>query len=462
MTGHRYLAILMSPEALNPRQLLDSAKRWVPHGLGAMARDLRFKPVEGHEAVQTVERIHRLINGGRLPLRLWDGQTLGPETADFRLALSSPQAVRALLPPSDLTAGQAYIDGRIDIEGDAVAALTTAGDMAAAGDIDAATIAQVLAHLARLPPLDGEVTDPGARLSGKPHSLARDRAAIQFHYDVGNDFFGLFLDDDLVYSCAYYLNGDETLEAAQRRKLDVVCRKLGLGAGDRFLDVGCGWGSLAIHAATHYEAQVVGVTLSQEQAKLGAERVAEAGLTHRVDIRLQDYREVTGPFDAIASVGMFEHVGPDNLGSYFATLAGLVTDTGRILNHGITTGQRMAVADYASGPPTFASAYVFPDGGLVPAWRAVREMESAGLELRDVEQLRPSYALTLRAWLGRLEDRWEEAVEIAGERTARIWRVYLAGSAAGFERGDLGVVQVLGTTPGAYGPLGRRWMGPAE
>lgn len=445
----------------NLSRLRASARTWLPRQAGSLARNLRFNTVEGSAAAAVIEQIHGLIDGGRLPVKLWDGRTLGPEDAEFRLVLSSPQALRALLPPSDLAAGEAYVDGHIDIEGDALAALSAAADLRDDG-IDAASVSRAVPLLVRLPALQRSPSTSGAHLTGEPHSLTRDREAIQFHYDVGNDFFALFLDEDLVYSCAYYTHPQDTLEAAQRRKLDVVCRKLRLSAGDRFLDVGCGWGSLAIHAAKTCGVHVVGVTLSKEQAKLGAERVAEAGLTDQVEIRLQDYRDVTGTFDAIASVGMFEHVGPANLPSYFATLTSLLADGGRVLNHGITTGHRMAVTDYTTGPPSFASTHIFPDGGLVPAWQAIRDMERTGLEIRDVEQLRPSYALTLREWLARLEGRWDEAVALAGKRTTRIWRVYLAGSATGFERGDLGVIQVLGVRRGGYGPLGRRWMLPDD
>ncbi|HUG83187.1 MAG TPA: cyclopropane-fatty-acyl-phospholipid synthase family protein [Euzebya sp.] len=406
-----------------------------------------------------MRRLHTLVADGRLPVRLWDGSMLGPSDPPYRLVLTSPTAVRALLPPSDLRSGRAYIDGLIDIDGDAVAALSAVWDLDLVGGLRRRQLARA-ADLLRLPApeADGDVGRPV--LSGRPHSRARDADAVRFHYDVGNDFFRLFLDRDLVYSCAYFLHPDDTLEVAQRRKLDIICRKLRLRPGERLLDVGCGWGSLAIHAAREYGVGVVGVTLAPQQAELAAQRVAQAGLSDQVEIRLQDYREVTGHFDAIASVGMVEHVGPTHMPGYFATLRNLLADGGRLLNHGITTGRRLQVTDYSRGPANFVSTYVFPDGGLVPTWHVVREVEQAGLEVRDLEQMRPSYALTLRQWVRRLEARWEEAVGLVGERTARVWRVYMAGSAANFEHGHLDVVQVLGVTPGAHGPLGRDWMMP--
>ncbi|WP_370326417.1 class I SAM-dependent methyltransferase [Euzebya sp.] len=441
---------------------MDDARAWAFNVLGTPLRTVRVRPVDRAGAASVVRRIHELTGGADgLPLRLWDQTTLGPADAPFRLVLTGPDAVRALLPPSDLRAGEAYVDGHIDIEGDAVAAMAAA--TALGESLGAAALARVVPEVLRLPAAGADAEgEERARLRGRPHSPARDRQAVQFHYDVGNDFFGLFLDEAMVYSCAYVLDADEDLETAQRRKLDVVCRKLRLQPGDRLLDVGCGWGSLVIHAAREYGVSAVGITLSGRQLELGRALVADAGLSDLVELRLQDYRDVTGRFDAIASIGMFEHVGPSNLSSYFTTLRALLADGGRILNHGITTGRRMSDTDYTAGPPSFVSTYVFPDGGLSPAWRAVQEVEAAGFEVRDVEQLRPAYAITLRAWLRRLEARWDEAVALVGERRARVWRIYLAGSAALFERGDLGVVQVLGTTGDAYGPLGRDWMLPGD
>ncbi|MGH3442598.1 MAG: class I SAM-dependent methyltransferase, partial [Nitriliruptorales bacterium] len=314
----------------------------------------------------------------------------------------------------------------------------------------------------RLPRPPARSADRRARVLGRIHSPKRDRQAIAFHYDLGNDFYRLFLGEDLVYSCAYFLRADERLEAAQRRKLDLVCRKLRLQPGERFLDIGCGWGSLAIHAARRYGVRALGVTLSREQAELATERVKEAGLEDRVEIRLADYREVDGSFDAVASVGMFEHVGPDRYTEYFGRCHALTAAGGRFLNHGITTGTRGVVVDMArSRRRTFVGTYVFPDGGLAPAWQAVQHTEAAGFELVDVEQLRPHYALTLRNWVRRLETNHEAAVAAASQMDYRIWRAYMAGSVVGFESGDLGVVQILGFKR-ADVPLGRRWALPGD
>lgn len=431
--------------------------------IGAVLQHTTVLPVTDDEAGRLVRRAHAELLGGRLPVRLWDGTLLGDPDADFRLVLTRPGALRSLVPLSDLTAGEAYVRGDLDIEGDAVAALHAAHELAQAPRPSVARLLRAGIGVLRIPPSNGAAPLPRAELDGEAHSRTRDAAAVRFHYDVGNDFFRLFLDADLVYSCAYFLDPSEDLETAQRRKLEVICRKLRLRPGARLLDIGCGWGSLAIHAARHHGARVVGVTLSERQVELARERVAAAGLDDVVDIRLQDYRDVQGSFDAIASVGMFEHVGPAMLPTYFSVARRLLVPGGVFLNHGITTGRRMAVSDYTTGRPNFVSAHVFPDGGLVPAWRAVKEMEQVGLEVRDVEQLRPSYALTLREWVRRLEAHHDEAVAAAGEARYRVWRIYMAGSAAAFERGDLGVIQVLGVKEGGEPlPLGRRWMLPDD
>jgi cyclopropane-fatty-acyl-phospholipid synthase len=321
-------------------------------------------------------------------------------------------------------------------------------------------------ELLRLPAPPARDGGRRAKLHGKRHTMQRDRDAVQFHYDLGNDFFRQFLDEDLVYSCAYFDDGWEDdpaphLEAAQRRKLDMVCRKLDLRPGESLLDVGCGWGSLVLHAAREYDVRAVGVTLSSAQAQLARERVGRAGLADRVTILEQDYREVTGRFDAVASVGMVEHVGSDHLPTYFSRLRELVGDGGRLLNHGITTGQRQQARDMRDDEDSFVAHYVFPDGGLVPAWRTVREVERAGFEVHDVHQLRRHYALTLRSWIQRLEANRDEAVAASSEIDYRIWRAYMAGSVVGFETNDLGVVQVLAGA-GWDAPLDRSHMHPTD
>lgn len=393
--------------------------------------------------------------GVTLPVRLPDGSEHGD--GPFRLVLHHDASLRALLwPPDDLTAGEAYVHGDVDVEGDLVAALHLLGraDVVGLTVADRVAIGRRLLALPRPPRRD---RSRRARLHGRRHSPARDRDAIRFHYDLGNDFFRLFLDDALVYSCAYFTPqdlagdvraGDVALERAQRRKLELVCRKLDLRPGMRMLDVGCGWGSLAIHAARSHGARVVGVTLSDEQADLARHRVAALGLGDRVEIRLADYRELDGSFDAVASVGMVEHVGADELPRYFRRLHRLLRPGGRLLNHGITTGARREVRDLGRASGSFVGTYVFPDGALVPASTMLGHLEDAGFEAADLHQLRPHYARTLRHWVARLEARHDDAVRVASERDFRVWRAYMAGSVVGFESNDLGVVQLLGVSGG--------------
>lgn len=399
-----------------------------------------------------------------VPVRLWDGTELG--SGDFRLVLEEPWSLRSLLlPPTDLNAGEAYVHGDVDIEGDIVAAIHMIARSrgAALGVLDKARLAGEVLRLPAPPP---RRTQRQAALRGERHSLQRDRDAVRFHYDLGNEFFGLFLDEDLVYSCAYFDDGwerepDVHLAAAQRRKLDMVCRKLDLQRGEHLLDVGCGWGSLVLHAAREYGVRATGVTLSAAQAALARERVAAADLEDRVTIREQDYREVGGHYDAIASIGMVEHVGSDMLPTYFGALHDLLVDGGRLLNHGITTGQRQQARDMVTEEDSFVAHYVFPDGGLVPAWTTVAEVERAGFEVLDLHQLRRHYAWTLRSWITRLEANRDVAVAAASETDYRIWRAYMAGSVVGFETNDLGIVQVL-ASKGWDGPLDRRHMAPGS
>lgn len=421
----------------------------------------------GATAARTVGRVHdRLARRGHdLPLRLWDGRELGPADAGFRLALTEPWSLRTVASArDDLRAGEAYLAGAIDVEGSMVAALRAVARLRDTltwrdrVDLGAAAL--------RMPAAPKDLGRGRTRLAGAAHSRERDAAAIRHHYDVGNDFYRLVLDDAMVYSCAYFADEDATilppdrdaLGRAQRRKLDLVCRKLDLRPGERFLDVGCGWGALVLHAAEHYGVQALGVTLSERQAELARERVAAAGLADRVRIEVRDYRDLTDHYDAIASVGMVEHVGAAMLDVYVRSLSDRLAPGGRLLNHGITTGRRDVVRDFARQPDTFVGRYVFPDGALVPSHHMVRVLERGGFEVTDVEQLRRHYALTLQHWVGNLEANYDRAVELAGETTTRVWRAYLAGSVLGFESGDLGVVQILAAREDAELPLDRRRM----
>jgi cyclopropane-fatty-acyl-phospholipid synthase len=284
-----------------------------------------------------------------------------------------------------------------------------------------------------------------ARTGGRLHSLGRDRAAIHHHYDVSNRFYALVLGPSMVYSCAYFEDPGDTLEAAQERKLELICRKLRLAPGERLLDIGCGWGSLLLHAAQHHGVRGVGVTLSSAQAELARERIRDAGLSDRVEIRVCDYRELDdGPFDKIASVGMYEHVGRVELDRYTRRVRALLRPGGLFLNHGI--------ARLRSTPPdgdTFISRYVFPDGELLPLSDVAGALEAAGLEVRDVESLREHYPLTLRAWGRNLERRREAAIAEVGAERERVWRLYMLGSALSFEAGEITVIQVLSARGGS-------------
>jgi cyclopropane-fatty-acyl-phospholipid synthase len=432
---------------------------------------LELPPTTAADAVARLRG--RLAAAGHdLPLRLWDGRELGPPDAGFRLVLPHPWSLRALLvPPTDLQAGETFVAGGVDIEGSMAAALRSIAALRKSLPLpDRLALAAVVARLPAPPRSphrgggdQGHDRRGRVHLRGRRHSPDRDAAAVRHHYDVGDDLYRLVLDRDLVYSCAYFADADrdapvtdrDVLDRAQRRKLELVCRKLHLRPGERFLDVGCGWGSLVIHAARHHGVRAVGVTLSRNQATLARDRVAAAGLTDRVRIELTDYRDVAGRFDAIASVGMVEHVGADQLPSYAAALHARLVDGGRLLNHGITTGRRDIVRDLGAEPDSFIGRHVFPDGALVPTHHTVRVLERAGFDIRDVEELRPHYARTLQHWAANLEASWDEAVRVVGERTARVWRAYLAGSVVGFEWGDLGVVQVLATRGDADLPLDR-------
>jgi cyclopropane-fatty-acyl-phospholipid synthase len=288
-----------------------------------------------------------------------------------------------------------------------------------------------------------------ARLRGGRHSQSRDAAAIAHHYDVGNDFYRLVLGESMTYSCARFVDPSDSLETAQTSKYDLICRKLGLGPDLRLLDVGCGWGGMVMHAAQHYGAIAVGITVSQQQYELARKRVADAGLSDRVEIRLQDYREVTGSFDAVSSIGMFEHVGKDQMARYFRALTRVLAPGGRFLNHAISTPNG-AQFDRRS----FTARYVFPDGELQDVAAVVAAMEAVDLETRDVESLREHYPLTLRRWVDNLSAHWDEAVSLVGPVRARVWRLYMLGAIISFELNEISVHQVLGVKTGPGGTSG--------
>jgi cyclopropane-fatty-acyl-phospholipid synthase len=285
--------------------------------------------------------------------------------------------------------------------------------------------------------------------------MRRDQAAIAHHYDLSNEFYELLLGPSMTYSCARFTDAGNSLEEAQASKYELICNKLGLRPGMRLLDVGCGWGGMVLHAATHHDVDAVGVTISAEQHEYARKKIADAGLASRVDVRLQDYRDLAGEqFDAISSIGMAEHVGRPQLVGYFGALTAMLRPEGRLLNHAISTPNGALL-----GRKTFIARYVFPDGELPDVAEVVTGMQAHGLDVRDVEGLREHYALTLRRWSANLDTAWEQACRLVGERRARVWRLYLAGAAVSFEIADIGIHQVLGvklTTAGASGmPLTR-------
>jgi cyclopropane-fatty-acyl-phospholipid synthase len=392
---------------------------------------------------------------------LMAGMPLAALERDLRgsgVVLRSPDALRRIVTaPGELGFARAYVAGDLDIEGDVFEALALLdrrrGLSYFVREVVPAARALGLSALRPLPAPPEE-----ARLRGRRHSKARDAEAIAHHYDVSNRFYRLVLGPSLTYSCALFTTPEATLEEAQETKHDLVASKLGLSEGMRLLDVGCGWGSMLIRAAEHHGVSGVGVTISRRQAELARERVREAGLSDRVEIRLADYRDVTdGPYDAIASIGMFEHVGLSQLDVYFRRLRDLLRPGGRLLNHGIGRPPRRR---HAFPHRSFVDRYVFPDGELHEVGAVVSRLQWAGFEARHLESLREHYALTLRRWVGNLESAWDDAVAEAGSARARIWRLYMAGSALGFEAGRLQVHQVLAVKPdrGASGlPLRPDW-----
>jgi cyclopropane-fatty-acyl-phospholipid synthase len=433
-----------------------------PRPLRPQQQSRTREPVPGGGAAAAVAPLLALFFGGPSPVRFefWDGTSLGPRHGDT-LQVRSPDAVRRLFwSPGELGLARSFVMGDLAFDGNIFELLATlhaaTPDRIHVGSRvpwQALQAARRLGVIGRPLPPPPEEAAPRGRL----HSRSRDAQAVQHHYDVSNDFYAMVLGPAMTYSCARFAPGVETLEAAQESKHDLVCHKLGLaeGTGQRILDVGCGWGSFAIHAARHYGARVVGVTLSPAQAGWGRDRIAAAGLEKQVEIRLQDYRDLRdGPYDAIASVGMFEHVGSSKSAEYFATMRRLLGPEGRLLNHAISS-----VGGSRIGSRSFIGRYVFPDGELIDVGQVVLSMEEAGFEVRDVESLREHYARTLRAWVANLRQHWDAAVAEVGVRRARVWLLYMAASANGFEDGGISIHQVLGVVPG---PEGRSGMPPSR
>ena len=388
----------------------------------------------------------------RFDVRLWDG-TVWPASVERPAAtvvLGEGALAQMLQPPVDLSVGEAFMRGALDVEGDLLAVFEALEDtLPRLGPADWAALARDAAQLGLL----RGATKGGlsAKLRGAAHSRERDRQAVQHHYDVSNAFYQLWLDRCMVYSCAYFPRGDETLDGAQAAKLDLICRKLRLRPGERLLDVGSGWGGLAIYAAQHYGVQVLGVTLSERQLAEARARAQDAGLQAQVRFELLDYRDLTGEFDKVSSVGMAEHVGDLQQEAYFRSIWARLRPGGLLLNHAISGGPVTLEAAPAAASGQFIQRYIFPDGAILPLWRTLQAAESCGFEVRDVEDLREHYAQTLRLWLSRLEGQWDAAEAEVGLERARLWRLYLAGSAHQFAYGHLSLHQSVLAKPGAGG-----------
>jgi len=396
-------------------------------------------------SLEILEKITAGVPVKSINVRLWNGvywpdQTPKPAT----LALNRPSALREMFEDgSEIAVAEAYLREAFDVEGDMVAAFELADILAAQTRAWTRTLS-IVGLLRRLPNFRAKSSQEqarAARLNGAKNSPGRDRHAIRFHYDVSNDFYALWLDPRMVYSCAYFENPDADLEQAQLRKLDLICRKLDLKPGERLLDIGSGWGGLLIHAATHYGVNADGVTLSENQLQWTRRLIEEHHLQDRVTVRLADYRELKREevYDKAVSVGMVEHVGRKNLALYFQQVSGLLKPGGLFLNHGIGRGS-VPWVDESEG---FIGRYVFPDSDLAPIATMLAAAEGTGLEIRDVDSLREHYALTLRHWVRRLESRHAEALHEVGETTYRVWRLYMAGSAHNFELGSLSIYQSL-------------------
>jgi cyclopropane-fatty-acyl-phospholipid synthase len=380
-------------------------------------------------------------------IELWDGGRVEPTRPGPTLRMRSPRVIGHLIrSPGELGLGRAYVYGDIETDDlDGVIALLGRWHPPHLGNLARLRLGALALRAAGLqrPP-----QPPAAELRprGSRHSKERDARAVRHHYDVSNDFFALFLDQSMTYSCALFEQGTESLEEAQRAKLELICRKLELQSGQRFLDIGCGWGSLAIHAAREHGVSALGITLSEPQAALAAERARGAGVADRVEIRVMDYRDVAGePFDAVASIGMVEHVGASQIDEYARLIESVLASQGRVLNHGIVAVAPQEGSGHEGGE--FSRRYVFPDGELLNLSRMTTAFERAGLEALHVENLHTDYSETLRHWAARLDQHLDEAERMAGPERLRVWRLYLRAARNAFETGQNAVYQLLCTRP---------------
>lgn len=407
-----------------------------------------------------LERGLRPFVGGDLPVRLraWDGSEAGPAEAPL-VEVRSPDALRRLLwRPGELGAAQAFVAGEIEVHHDLGDALTHVWDVARHRGLAGvrprpAAVASALRVAREVGALGTPPTAPRsqARLRGRLHSRLRDRSAISHHYDLSNEFYALLLDETMAYSSAYWTRPPGTaaysLADAQRDKLSLVCRKLGLEPGMTLLDVGCGWGSLSLHAAEHFGVRVTGVTIAAEQKKYVDARIRERGLEDRVEIRLQDYRDAVGRFDAVASIEMGEHVGGDNYPTYVAALRGCVRPGGRVLVQQMSRPGPNGGRHPGGGP--FIESFIAPDMHMRPVGETVALLEDGGLEVRDVHALREHYVWTVDAWLERFDAHRSALVELVGEEVVRVWQLYLVGGRMAFRDARMGVDQILAVRPGS-------------
>ncbi|HEY4352808.1 MAG TPA: cyclopropane-fatty-acyl-phospholipid synthase family protein [Paraburkholderia sp.] len=389
--------------------------------------------------------VNQVRTQSNLPARLvlWDGQKhdFGNFTEPrVTLKVNTASAMPLLLDPSLDNLGEAYVKGKIDIEGKLSDVINIGYSLARSTVTSTSKLARVTRYF--------------------NHTKSSDKKAIQYHYDVSNEFYKLWLDENMVYSCAYFENGDEDIATAQLKKIDHILRKIQVQPGQRLLDIGCGWGALVLRAAQKFGAQCVGVTLSQNQFDLATERVKAAGLQDRIEIRLQDYRDITGQFDRITSVGMFEHVGRKNLTGYFRKIRDLLTEDGVAMNHGITSSDADS-GETSLGGGEFIDRYVFPDGELPHIGLVLEAMQRGGIEAIDIESLRRHYARTLDIWAENFEAKAAEAKQLVDDEKFRIWRVYLAGCSYAFEHDDVSLFQVVCRRAGRSAttlPWSRRYM----
>jgi cyclopropane-fatty-acyl-phospholipid synthase len=417
-------------------------------------------------AIAAIAALFEGVSYRNFRVRLWDNTTWSPPGAtgaDFTLIVRFPAALRRLVRPrSEAALAEAYLTDQIDFEGD-VFAVAALGREIISRQRHLLDRVRLGLRLVAVPTGDG-AAEADARaaarsplLRGPLHTPERDRIAVTHHYDLSNRFYQLFLDPTMAYSCAVFSDVAEDLATAQHRKLDLICRKLRLQPGERVLDIGCGWGSFIIHAAREYAVEATGITLSERQAELARSRIEAAGLSDRCSVQLCDYRQLEDPgsFDKVASIGMYEHVGHARAPEYFAAIHRMLRPGGAYLHHAITRGTSAT----GSRGPTLTTRYVFPDHELLPIADTLRFAETAGFDIRDVENLREHYALTLRRWIAALEERHQEAAAEVGEATWRAWRLVFAGSAHGFETGSQGLIQALLVKPHADGrvalPLSR-------